>query len=183
MPLGFASRFRLHSMIFRLSQKLARKLKIATPKPAPADPIPFADWSAHLFTADGTQYVILTNTPSLYSIVIFGRGISNDSQFLDRALGAIREFMVADGQEFIFRRFIAPAAATVQFASALNRSVTGSMNDLIYHAQFWLVERELSPFDTSFELNDIPFSSLDYGKPREEFKSLDAGNCEKDEPA
>jgi hypothetical protein len=162
-------------MIFRLSQKLAKKLKASSLKPAPADSNPFADWSAHLFTADRTQYVILTNTPSLYSTVMFGREISNDSRFLERALSSIREFMVADGQEFIYRRFIAPASATVQFASALNRSVTGSINDLVYHAKFWLVERELSPFDTSFELNQIPFSSLDYRKPREEFKAMRIG--------
>ena len=161
-------------MIYRLSQKLAKKLKIAPLKPAQADPNPLADWSAHLFTADRTQYLLLTNTPSLYSTVIYGRGISHDSQFLDRALGAIREFMVADDQEFIFRKFVAPAAARVRFASALNRSVTGSMNDLVNHAKFWLVEGELSPFDTSFKLNDIPFSSLDYGKPREEFKALNS---------
>jgi len=43
-------------MIFRLSQKLAKKLKIPLPRPAPADPNPFADWSAHLFAADTTQY-------------------------------------------------------------------------------------------------------------------------------
>jgi hypothetical protein len=70
-------------MIFRLSQKLAKKLKTPLPKPAPADPNPIADWSAHLFTADRIQYLILTNTPSLYSTVIYGKGISNDSQFLD----------------------------------------------------------------------------------------------------
>ena len=61
-------------MIFRLSQKLAKKLKVSSLKPASADPNPFADWSAHLFTADRTQYLILTNTPSLYSMVIYGRG-------------------------------------------------------------------------------------------------------------
>jgi uncharacterized protein DUF6933 len=72
--------------------------------------------------------LILTNTPSLYSTVIYGRGISNQSRFLDRALSANREFMVADGQEFILGRFIAPASATVQFASALNRSVTGLLD-------------------------------------------------------
>ena len=162
-------------MIFRLSQKLAKKLKTSQPRPPPADPNPFADWSGHLFTADRTQYVILTNTPSLYSTVIYGLGIANDSQFLDRALGAIREFMVDDGQEFIFRRLIAPASATVRFASALNRSVTGSMNDLVYHAQMWLTEGDISPFDVGSKLNEIPFSSLDYRNPREVFKALDAG--------
>ena len=160
-------------MIFRLSQKLAKKLKSPLPKSAPADPNPFADWSAHLFTADRTQYLILTNTPSLYSTVIYGRGISNDSEFFNRALSSIREFMVDDGQEFIFRTFVAPAALTVRFASALNRSVTGSMNDLVTHAQMWLLEGELSPFDVGSKLNEIPFSSLDYRKPREVFKALD----------
>ncbi len=84
-------------MIFRLSHKLAKKLKVPSPKPTPADPTPLADWSAHLFSADRTQYVILTNTPSLYSTVLYGRGITNDRQFLDRALSSVREFMVADG--------------------------------------------------------------------------------------
>lgn len=159
-------------MIFRLSQKLAKKLKIPVPKPAPADVNPFADWSAHHFTADRTQFVILTNTPSLYSTVIYGKGISNDSHFLDRALGAIREFMVDDGQEFIFRRLIAPGAGTVRFASGLNRSVTGSMNELICHSEMWLIEGDRLPFDAFFELNEMPMSYLAYRKPREVFKSL-----------
>jgi hypothetical protein len=158
-------------MIFRLSQKLAKKLKIPMPRPAPGDPNPFADWSGHLFTADRTQYLILTNTPSLYSTVIFGKGISNDRQFLDRALSSIREFMVDDGQEFVFRKFIAPAAATVQFASALNRSVTGSMNELIDEAQMRLTEGGLSPFDVGFMLNGMPMSYLDYTVPRDAFKA------------
>jgi hypothetical protein len=165
-------------MIFRLSHKLAKKLKTPLPKAIPADPNPFADWSGHLFTADRTQYLILTNTLSLYSTVIYGRGISNDSQFLDRALSSIREFMVADGQEFIFRKFIAPAAGTVRFAPTLNRSVTGSMNDLVDEAQMRLTEDELSPFDTSFKLNEVPLSYLGYKVPRDAFKNLDVDHPE-----
>jgi hypothetical protein len=38
-------------MIFRLSQKLATKLKLPLTVCARPDPNPFADWSAHLFTA------------------------------------------------------------------------------------------------------------------------------------
>ena len=165
-------------MIFRLSQKLAKKLKTPLPKSVPADPNPFADWSGHLFTADRTRYLILTNTPSLYSTVIFGKGIANDSQFLNRALSSIREFMVADGQAFIFRQFIAPAAGTVRFAPALNRSVTGSMNDLVDEAQMRLTEDESSPFDVGFMLNGMPMSYLGYQTPRDAFKNLDADHPE-----
>jgi len=161
-------------MIFRLSHKLAKKLKVPLPKSAPTDPNPFADWSGHLFTADRTQYLILINTPSLYSTVIYGKGISNDRQFLDRALVAIREFMVDDDNEFIFRRFIAPAAETIRFASALNRSVTGSMNDLVNAAHIWLTDGELSPFDVGFKLNDMPMSYVGYKTPRDVFKTMKA---------
>ena len=169
-------------MIVRLSQKLAKKLKTAATDALPLDGNSYADWSAHLFTAGRTQYIILTNTKSLYSVVMCGRGITNDSQFIERALSDIREFMEDDGQEFVYRRFIAPASGTIRFGKALNRSVIGSMNDMIYHAQMWLTEGDLSPHDTSFKLNDIPMSALGkprgYQKPREAFKLLAGGSDE-----
>ena len=121
-------------MNFRLSQKLATKIKAGSLKSLPLDENPFADWSGHLFVADRTQYIILCNTPSLYSVVLYGKGITNDSDFIGRALTNIREFMAYDGQEFVYRRFIAPASGTVRFGKALDRSVTGSMNELIAEA-------------------------------------------------
>ena len=50
------------------------------------------------------------------------------------ALSTVREFMEDDGQSFAYQKFIAPASASVTFAKALNRSVTGSMNDYIQGA-------------------------------------------------
>jgi hypothetical protein len=61
-------------MIFRLSRQLAQKIKVAPKVSAPFDPNPFADWSAHLFMADRTQYIILANTASLYTIVMDDSG-------------------------------------------------------------------------------------------------------------
>lgn len=165
-------------MIFRLSQKINTKIKAGTLGTLPLDDNALADWSSHLFTADRTQYILLSNSKSLYSTVLFGKGITNDGQFIDRALGSIREFMEADGQAFAYHRFIAPASARVGFAKALNRSVTGSMNELIASATLWLSEGEMSPFDVGFRLNDILISSLPgpdgrgYGNPKEAFKAL-----------
>ncbi len=160
-------------MIFRLSQKLAKKIKTMPRRAFPLDSNVFADWSAHLFTADRVQYIILTNSASLYSTVMYGRGISSDSQFLDQGLGCIREFMMDDNQELIYSRFIAPSAEAVDFSKALNRSITGSMNDLVYHAQMWLTEGDLSPNDTSFKLNEIPMSANGYANSRETLKTLE----------
>jgi len=167
-------------MIFRLSQKLVTKIKESGLPAVPLDGNPFADWSAHLFVADRAQYILLSNTKSLYSTVIFGKGITHDRNLIERALSAIREFMEADGLGFVHHRFIVPASASVRFAKALNRSITGSMNDMIRHATDWLAQGDISPFDVGFQLNEIPMSALagngsPYGIPREAFKALANG--------
>jgi hypothetical protein len=134
-------------MIFRLSQNLSEKIKAGTLAALPLHDNPLTDWSAHLFRAGRTQYILLSNTQSLYSLMISGKGITNDSQFIGSALSGIRESMQGDGQGAAYERFIAPASGSVQFAKALNRSVTGSINDMTQHAAFWLTEGELSPFE------------------------------------
>lgn len=77
-------------MIFRLSQKLIDKIKAGALSALPLDENPLVDWSAQLFVADRTQHVLLSNTKSLYSMVMNGKGITNDSQFIERALTSIR---------------------------------------------------------------------------------------------
>ena len=164
-------------MILRLSQKLNTKIKAGKLSGMPLDENPYADWSCHLFTADRTQYIILSNTASLYSCVMYGKGITNDSRFIERALNAIREFMEDDGQQFAYRKFIVPARGTVTFAKALNRSVTGSMNDHVQATKFYLAD-DMSPHEIGFRLNETPLSALTnadgrkYANPREVFKRL-----------
>jgi hypothetical protein len=167
-------------MIFRLSQKLATKIKAGVLRTLPPHENPLADWSAHLFVVGRTQYLLVSNTRSLYSTVLYGKGVTTDRHLTERALGGLREFLGADGQALAYRRHIAPATASVRFAKALDRSVTGSMNDLIRHATHWLAVGDQSPFDVGFRLNDIPMSALAsggsaYGKPRDAFRALAGG--------
>jgi hypothetical protein len=130
------------------------------------------DWSAHLFVVDRRQFVIVTNTVSLYSVLFPCRGIGNGQQFVEQALASLQEFMEFDGQGIVYGRFIAAAKDSIQFSRALNRSVTGSMNELIFHERDWLTQGGLSPHETAKMLNDIPFSSLEYGKPKETFRAM-----------
>jgi len=164
-------------MIFRLSHKLNAKINAGTLAALPLNENPLADWSAHLFVARRTQYILLSNTPSLYSTVLVGKGISDDSDFIARALSNIREVMEDDGKGAAYQRFIAPASATVRFARALNRSVTGSMNDMTYQATYWLAAGKLSPFEIGSRLRETPMSALKhggshYGFPRNVFEAL-----------
>ncbi len=165
-------------MMLRLSQKLNSKIKAGKLTEMPLDVNPYADWSCHLFTADRTQYILLCNTASLYSCVMYGRGITDDSRFIERAFSTIREFMEDDGQAFVYQTFVAPSSVTVSFAKALNRKVTGSMNELVLAASHSLESGEVAPHDVGFSLNNLLLSAIatndgqGYGRPREAFKRL-----------
>ncbi|QDT73627.1 DUF6933 domain-containing protein [Lacipirellula limnantheis] len=165
-------------MIFRLSQKLSMKLGEAPTRVLPLDQNPLADWSGHLFLADRTQYIIVTNTASLYSALLYGRGVVDGGRLIERGLAAIRDVLVDDGLGFIYLRSVAPSAASVSFSKSLNRSVTGSMNDLINCAKMWLLDEDLSPYDASFKLNEMPMSAIKYANPRDALMSLSAGTPE-----
>src|SRR5262245_7088516 len=108
---------------------------------------------------------------------MFAKGITSDSFFIERVLSNIRETLEADDQEFVYHRFIVPATGSVRFAKALNRSVIGSMSDLIRHAKHWLTAEELSPFDVGFRLNEIPLAGLElrgapYCNAGEKFRTM-----------
>jgi len=165
-------------MILRLSQKLNTKINAGKLREMPLDENPFADWSCHLFRADRTQYILLSNTASLYSCVMYGAGITNEFRFIERALSTIREFMQDDEQALIYEKFIAPSSGTVRFAKALNRKVTGSMNELVLAATDSLELNEIPPHDVGFDLNDLLLSAIAtkesrrYGRPKEAFMRL-----------
>lgn len=167
-------------MIFRLTHKLSGKIKTgALPTLAP-DENPLADWSAASFVAGRTQYILLSNTRSLYSTVMPGKGIADEGEFTVRALGSIKDFLQQHGQEAVYERLIAPATDTVRFARALNRSVTGSMNDLTKHAAYLLAAGDASLFEVASRLNDTPMSALkhdgsSHGFPRDVFRAVAVG--------
>jgi len=164
-------------MIFRLSDKLNTKIKAGTLATLPLDENPFADWSAGLFRVGRSPYILVTNTKSLYSTVMPGKGITDESTFIERALSSIREFMEADGQEGVYQRLVAPVSGSVRFAKALNRSVTGSMNDMTKHAAYWLAAGEVTAIEIGSRLKGIPMSALKHdgsthGFPRDVFAKM-----------
>ena len=110
--------------------------------------------------------------------MLHGGGITDD-EFLDAVLSCMRGLMLQDGNEIVFRRFVAPASREVRFSKPLSRSITGSMNDLVRCGTFWLADRDLSPFATSSKLNEMPMSGIGYKHPREAFKGLNVERFER----
>ncbi len=119
-----------------------------------------SDWSAGLFFVGKSQFILVTNTRCLYSTVLPGKGITNEASVVLCALSSIREMMEFDGLEGIYERLLLPASGTIQVAKALNRSVTGSMNDMTKHAAYWLAIGAISLVEIGSRLNEIPMSAL-----------------------
>jgi len=63
-------------MIFRLTQKLAKKIHEFPVKSVLPAENPYLDWTADLFYVNRAQYVIATNTQSLYSVIMHGKGVT-----------------------------------------------------------------------------------------------------------
>jgi hypothetical protein len=160
-------------MIFRLTSKLSKKIGSASLPALPFDKNnPLMDWSAHLFTAQRIQYIILTNTASLYSMIMPGRGVADDRQFVRGVLTCMKAFMTIDSNKVIFEKGIEPESHDVFFSKITDRRVAGSMNDFIFQAKVRLIEGQRSLFDVSLLLNESPMSYLGYNRPTDEFRKL-----------
>ena len=165
-------------MIFRPSRKLATKLKVGRLEPLPLAEDLLADWSSHLFVANRVQYILLSNTRSLYSTAIYRRGVTDVDGFIKGALAALEASLEADGLEDVYRHHILPSTGSILFAGAAGRTVTGSMNELITSAKILLAEGGFSPFDLGVQLNEVLLSAIadggkdKYATPRAAFRSL-----------
>ena len=143
-------------MILRLTTELGRKIGVTPQQRLPADPNPFADWSVRVFRVDRHPYVIVTNTASLYSMLMPGEGIKGEAAFLSRLKGTMERFLKEDGLAAVFEEFVAPSASRILYSKALDRGVTGSMNDCVKSAEWGLLEMGMSLDDISRQLNGTP---------------------------
>ena len=163
-------------MIFRFSQPLKARVKAGTLVALPLHENPLLDWSAHLFPVGRRRFILLSNTGSLLSAVVPGQGVTSMKSFRECAIDGIRTCLTALGYESISRTVIPANSDPVRYAKTLNRSVSGSMNELVRQAELWLVEGELTLPEVGDRLNDTLLSALaaggshGYGKPREAFR-------------
>jgi len=160
------------SLTFRLTQKLAKKLKAAPTTALPPHADPLLDWTANLFMVSRWQCILLTNSRSLYSVVLPGKGIPSEKAFVDLGMKALRENMALDGITNIFDAKIAPFLNSINFCKAGDRSVLASMNQLVYQVKCNLIEIGHPLPLVTHRLNRMPMSKLNYRYSVEEFELL-----------
>ena len=166
-------------MILRLPLKLNDRIGGDTLGALTPHANPLLDWSVRAFEAGRAEYVLLSNTRSLYSAVLEGVG-PNAVRFAERVVGVIRAILEGAGHGSLAGISSELAPESVRFAKALDRSVTGSMNELVAYATLLLAGGDLSVPEVGVRLNDLLLSALaggadKYGTPRDAFAELVAG--------
>ena len=159
-------------MILRITSKLGKKIGIDPATRLDSDPNPFIDWTADLFRAGRVQYILVTNTASLYSTLLYGNGIIDDMELSMRIVPRIIEHLQWNGFGLIAERLFAPNTGVIRFSKTLDRHVTGSMNDLIYQAKYFLSGQDLSIHDVSMRLNETHMPHIEYDSPQKAFEKL-----------
>jgi len=159
-------------MIFRVTQRLAKKIKVIPVAPMPPHDNPLLDWTANLFMVSRWQRILLTNSQSLYSVAFPGKGIPNGMVFFEQSMKALRDTMALDGIVGLFETIGAAAMHSISFCKANDRRVLGSMNELVFQARCDLIEFGYSLRMVNQRLNRIPMSRLSYNYAVEEFAAL-----------
>jgi len=154
-----------------MTGKLAKQIGLTSLSTFPAAENPFADWTCRVFTVEERELLMLiTNTASLYSLLAPANGLECVEQFEFGLIRYLERQLLTDGFESIFRKHIVPELGTMTFSKTLNRSVTGSMTDMIKLAGYMLVEDGDTLEKVTGKLNDTPFGAIDYKHPREQFE-------------
>jgi len=152
-------------LTFRCTQRVLRRLGIETIADAPVSTTRLGDWYINLLLVRRHRLLIFVSEPTLLSVFVpikelstliprFRRGLAEVLQALGAPTRAI-EAEISDME-------------TVAFAATVNRSVLGSMNDLIFQAK-WELERDPQQMllELGLRLSQIPCKPLGYRYPRE----------------
>lgn len=159
-------------MILRLSDKMSKRIGLRPIESLPLSANPFADWSSHVFAVGRSEYILSTNTATLYSVIYEARGIKGETAFRSNMLAQLRAAMIDDGFEFHYKRLIDVESDTVSYSKAFSRSVIGSMNDMVEMATFSIEVQRKTLTETFQVLNGTTFSVLERKSPRTAFQRL-----------
>ena len=115
--------------------------------------------------------MLIANTASLYSLLAPADGLNELEQFGYGLIRYLERRLLEDGFTEIFMKRIAPELQALELGKSLNRSVTGSMTDMVKLTKFMLDDGK-SLHEVAADLNRTPFQALQYVHPREQFAGM-----------
>ncbi len=163
-------------MIFRLSQKVAAKIKEQGLQTMPPDVDPFADWHVGMFIHGRLQYLIFVNSASLFTVVLRGAGVKDFELLYISFRSVMLDVLKEAGAPHLFDRVFNTENRDIIAARATDRRIIGSMNDQVKMAMFELDDGV--PLNVLIpRVNENPLSYLGMGDPGTVFLSMEQGGA------
>lgn len=154
-----------YSMILRFTKKAQTKLKLSQLPAMPDSANLFDEWYINVFHCNRYKYFLITNSATLFTVILHGGGIKDENDLQDRMFSVIRDQMNDIKCEPVFEKRISPNISGAALSSTNSRALVGSINDMIYNAKFYLDQHEMSPFEAGKAINETPFSYLKMENP------------------
>jgi hypothetical protein len=150
----------------RCTQRLLRRLPLDVTANPPASTTRLGDWYANLLFLQHQHLVLCTSERSLLSVIVPAKDpqrlplrLRDAAQSLFRELGYHSDAIAAE----------MGAMAELAVGKTANRSVLGSMNDIVHHCRWHAANRPtLRIRSLELELAEMPSLILDCTFPREQ---------------
>lgn len=159
-------------MILRLTDTLARKLKVRPDTLHPLNANAFADWSLHLVRANRQQFVLAANTRSLYAAIAPLDGVVAPNVLEARVFAHLRSYMESDGLVFFYRRLVDNENEETIFSRPLNPQSIAALRDLGELVEYYLVDEAMEPDEVAQKINGTAMSVLRHKSPRDTFQTM-----------
>jgi hypothetical protein len=153
----------------RCTAKLRKRLGIAGSGKPQAPLNALGDWYANiLFTRSG-HYVIVESERSRLPVLVSARDLPNfPSRFLQTLSEVLDDLGVPTHQ---IEREV-EAMHPLHFGKTMNKSVLGTLNDHAFLAKLWLAPGDLSIYDVTLRLAEVPCQPLESKFPYKETRKL-----------
>jgi hypothetical protein len=131
-----------------------------------------ADWCAHEFRVSRHRYLIFCNTAALYPVVMMASGVTDGPKLAARLMGGLQTCLRGGEVEIRFRQRILVEMPVIQWAPIPDKSVLGSINELVFAAKCRLEDRDCGPEELSRWLARTPMTILGGNSPDRMFPKL-----------
>lgn len=159
-------------MIIRPTAQLAKRIKVKLQVSLPLAEDPVTDWSGRIITHNRVPYIMMTNSPSLYTVVFPARGANDAESLREKFYHSLLDYgMHSDFGQQLFER-VRRSGDNPEFSKSLNRSVIGSMNDMKLHACHLLSICPWQLFPARRNMNEIPMGAIGMNYPEDEMRRL-----------
>ena len=159
-------------MTYRITHKLAKKIKKKATEVSPVDPNPFLEWSANHFIAGDRSHIVLMHNPTILSLYFYSKGVANGDTFMSRANENIKGVLGMYGFHSVYHTHIEPHLDEVQFSKVGDRKLSGILAELVWHAKYLAKYYNHSPYELTTKLNKMPQCSRKESWPVRAFEKL-----------